>query len=77
MLLDLTALLGEDHPHTLACAANLSLDLRATGQDARVPELASEVIERYRSALGDDHPVVRAASAGERVDLSVDLHATF
>lgn len=77
VLLNLTALLGENHPHTLACAANLSLDLRATGQDRRVPELAPEVIERYRSALGDDHPVVRAASAGERVDLSVDLHATF
>jgi hypothetical protein len=77
VLPDLASLLGEDHPHTLACAVNLSLDLRATGQEQRLPELAPQVIERYRSALGDDHPAVKAASAGERVDLSVDLHATF
>jgi tetratricopeptide (TPR) repeat protein len=76
-LRDLASLLGEDHPHSLACAANLALDLRAAGQEDRIPELAPDMTERYGRALGHDHPVARAAAAGKRVDLWVDLHATF
>ena len=49
----LAGLLGQDHPHTLTCAANLALDLKVLGQSQRAEELATDT-------LGDDHPEVRA-----------------
>jgi tetratricopeptide (TPR) repeat protein len=73
----LGSLLGQDHPHALACAANLALDLTAAGQEQRVIELAPDVAERCRSAFGHEHPVVRAISTGQRLDLEIELHATF
>jgi len=73
----LESLLGDNHPHTLACAANLAADYAAAaGQEHRVAE-ESGVTERLRSALGNEHPVVRALQAGQRLDLDVELHATF
>ena len=68
--------LGEDHPQTLACAANLALDLRSTGAVSRADELMTKTVERYRHVLGE-HPDVKAAASGQRLDLSINLHATF
>jgi tetratricopeptide (TPR) repeat protein len=73
----LTVLLGESHPHTLACAANLAVDLKAVGQTQRADALFAETIERYHRELGEDHPDVKAAAAGQRLDLGIELHATF
>ena len=74
---DLVILLGENHPHTLACAANLALDLRGAGNVSRASELTTETVERYRQVLGNDHPDVKAVAERQRLDLSIDLHATF
>jgi tetratricopeptide (TPR) repeat protein len=76
-LSSLTNVLGQSHPHTLACAANLALDLRAAGQTQRADTLYAETIKRYRDRFGEDYPDVRPAIAGQRIDLGVDLHATF
>ena len=76
VLPDLVAVLGEDHPQTLACAANLALDLRSTGAVSRADELITMTAERYHHVLGD-HPDAKAASSGQRLDLSINLYATF
>jgi tetratricopeptide (TPR) repeat protein len=76
-LAGLEGLLGKDHPHTLACAANLAIDLKDVGEAEQAAELAAETIKRYRRALGNDHPDVKAAEAARRLDLGVELLATF
>ena len=73
----LAELLGEDHPHTLTCAANLALDLRKLGETQRADDLAQVTVARYRQRLGDDHPEVRAAVAGERQDLGIEVPVLF
>ena len=77
VLPDLVALLGADHPHTLACSMNLSLDWRSIGHEQKADELAAETIARYHNLLGGDHPDVKAAAERQRLDLGIDLHATF
>jgi len=71
VLSKLTDLLGPDHPHTLSCAANLALDLRRLGEIQKADELSRETMTRYQQSLGDDYS--RAAIAGERQDLGIDI----
>lgn len=73
----LGSLLGQDHPHALMCAVNLLLDLTAAGQEQRIAELGPGLAERCRDIFGHEHPVIRAISAGDRLDLEAELHATF
>jgi hypothetical protein len=74
---DLVVLLGEDHPHTLACSANLGLDLQGAGDKARGERIGAEAIERLRRTLGNDHPDVLIAVAGQRIDIGIEVYATF
>jgi hypothetical protein len=58
---------GDNHPETLACAANLCCDLLALGaDDPALYEKAREIGERnhgtYRSVLGEEHPFTLAAA---------------
>jgi hypothetical protein len=64
--------LGEDNPHTLACAANLALDLRALSHEESAAKLAADTLLRYERTLGKDHPMVVAATAGERLDVDIE-----
>jgi tetratricopeptide (TPR) repeat protein len=73
----LVVLLGEDHPHTLACSANLGLDLKAAGEKARGEKMRAEAIERLRQTLGNNHPNVLTAVGGQRIDLGIEVYATF
>lgn len=73
----LTAVLGETHPHTLAAAANLAMDERALGRGRRADELAEQTRERYQRILGPGHPDAKAAAEGRRIDVGIELHATF
>jgi tetratricopeptide (TPR) repeat protein len=73
----LAVVLGEDHPHTLASAANFALDLRALGRGQRADELAELTRERYQRILGFEHPDAKAAAEGCRIDVGIELHATF
>jgi tetratricopeptide (TPR) repeat protein len=69
--------LGPDHPHTLASAANLALDLRSLGDAQRADKLARQAREGYQRVLGAEHPDVRAVADGRRIDIGIELHATF
>ena len=73
----LVVLLGENHPHTLACAINLALDLRAAGQEERGAKLGAEAIESFRRTLGNEHPDVHVATDGQRIELGIEVYATF
>lgn len=73
----LVVLLGEGHPHTLACEANLGLDLVAAGLQERGEEINAAAIERMRQAIGGAHPDVVAAVARKRIDLGIEVYATF
>jgi hypothetical protein len=64
--------LGDSHPAALGCAANLSLDLRAAGEEERGTALAAETMEHYLATLGPDHPDVVVAASGGRLDLDFD-----
>lgn len=48
--------LGDDHPHTLATASNLSVRLGALRQFERARALAEDTLDRKRRTLGEDHP---------------------
>jgi hypothetical protein len=64
--------LGADHPHTLACAANLALDLRATKRLEEADALSAATNERYAETLGPDHPDTLAASTDQRLDFDFE-----
>ena len=56
---------GESHPETWACAANLALDLGDAG-------LRQRALDRLSALLGPDHPEVRAAFAGGRLEGDIE-----
>jgi hypothetical protein len=56
---------------TLGCAANLALDYAALGLPERAKALREPALTRLAEILGQDHPDVLAATAGQR--LSFDL----
>ncbi|WIM99321.1 FxSxx-COOH system tetratricopeptide repeat protein [Actinoplanes oblitus] len=67
-------LLGEAHPTTLACGVNLAMDLRNLGRN-RVPEasaLFEEIMDKFRTGLGETHPATAAAAAGVRANCDID-----
>lgn len=58
---------GEDHPETWVCAINLALDLGTAGQPAH-----RDAVARLGALLGPDHPDVRAAAAGIRLESDIE-----
>jgi tetratricopeptide (TPR) repeat protein len=62
--------LGADHPTTLAANINLELDLRRIGQQADVEYAGA--LERYRVAIGENHPLAIAAANGMRANCDID-----
>ncbi|WP_405566925.1 tetratricopeptide repeat protein [Streptomyces sp. NBC_01167] len=48
--------LGDDHPDTLRAAANLAVDLAASGEVEAARALGEDTLERQRRVLGEDHP---------------------
>jgi DNA-binding SARP family transcriptional activator len=49
--------LGEDHPDTLTCAANLTAALAWVAEHDKARELGRDTLRRSRVVLGSDHPV--------------------
>jgi hypothetical protein len=70
-------LLGEDHPHALACSSNLGVDLQGLGDQARGDKIRAEALERMRQTLGTKHPDVLTAADGQRIDIGIEVYATF
>jgi tetratricopeptide (TPR) repeat protein len=64
------SVLGPDHPTTLAAGLNLVLDESARGGDAE--SRYTEIKDRYRRALGAEHPATVAAEAGIRANCDID-----
>ena len=50
------ALLGDDHPTTLASAHSLAIDLRRLGLVEQARQMDEETLARRQRVLGDDHP---------------------
>jgi len=63
---------GHDHPHTLATAANLSLDLRADGDHPGADELHASTLRATENALGADHPDSRKIAQYGRMTLDIE-----
>ncbi|WP_436533747.1 FxSxx-COOH system tetratricopeptide repeat protein [Actinoplanes sp. HUAS TT8] len=61
-----------DHPYVLMRAVNLAFDLRAVGQDERATTLFDDAVTTLRTQLGDDHPEVLAAVAGNRLEGDIE-----
>ena len=68
----LARLLGEEHPLTLAAAANLTLDLRSVGDGDEAEQLQQSTIEGFARTLGLGHPDPEAFLAGRRLDFDFD-----
>ena len=49
-------MLGDDHPHTLESAGNLSFNLWELGQYEPARQLGEDTLTRKRRVLGHDHP---------------------
>jgi hypothetical protein len=73
----LVAVLGDNHPHTAACGVNLGLDLQEIGEKVRGEKVWAEAFEILREGLGEEHPDVVGSAQGERVDIGIEVYATF
>lgn len=67
----LRELLGYDHPHALACANNLALDLQILGQSHEADELRADTLKRYDGLLPSGH--LDRADADERKRVALDF----
>ncbi|MET7960971.1 tetratricopeptide repeat protein, partial [Micromonospora zamorensis] len=63
------AVLGSDHPDTLASASNLAADLRRLGELDRARVLDEDILARRRAVLGSDHPDTLASASNLAADL--------
>jgi hypothetical protein len=63
---------GSEHPHTLACAANLAIDLRAQGEIERSRVLSAKTMALYRTALPAGHFELIDAAEGKRIAIDLD-----
>ena len=63
---------GEGHPTTLAIALNLSLDLRALGEESGAAVLHARTVEAFRRVLGEDHPATVGATQYVRANCDTD-----
>lgn len=66
----MAAVLGEHHPDTLRCRANLLLTRRQLGQDTSGER--ERVIALLAGRLGQDHPTLQPIVAGRRVLRALD-----
>lgn len=67
----LTETAGADHPLTLACTANLSLDQRGLGNSQEADRLNSQAVAGLSRVLGDDHPWHTAARLHQRIEFDI------
>jgi hypothetical protein len=63
---------GTDHPYVLMRAVNLAQDLRASGDEGRSAAVFDDAVARLTGLLGPEHPEVRAAAAGERLEGDIE-----
>jgi tetratricopeptide (TPR) repeat protein len=68
----LRAMFGVDHILTLGGAVNLVLDLSADGATEEADALREDTLTRYRRTLPGDHPDVRLATSGSRIEWDFD-----
>ncbi len=62
-----------DRPSTLACAANLAMDLRAVGRVEEAEALHGDTHNRLLRTLGSGHPAVaQAFDWDHRADCDID-----
>jgi hypothetical protein len=66
----LRPLVGEQHPTTMACAANLAADLAKAGPKEEA--LREETLRNYRETRGMEHPDAVAAEECRHLDLDFD-----
>ncbi|CAL9585749.1 FxSxx-COOH system tetratricopeptide repeat protein [Streptomyces sp. enrichment culture] len=59
---------GPKHPLTLACTANLALDLRGLGRGAEADELQRTAVEGFTAVVRADHPWLLAARQRRRIE---------
>jgi tetratricopeptide (TPR) repeat protein len=67
---------GTDHPYLLMRQVNLSYDLRAVGERREADTLQTTALAGLREALGANHPDVRAAEAGKRLEGDIEALPT-
>ncbi|GIM93913.1 FxSxx-COOH system tetratricopeptide repeat protein [Paractinoplanes toevensis] len=63
---------GADHPYVLMRTVNLAHDVRACGDEERAAKLFDGAVEQLTAVLGAEHPEVRAAVAGERLEGDIE-----
>lgn len=61
---------GPDHLLTLACATNLAVLLRLTGEPEAAMELSTRTVDRFRRLLGPRHPYTLTCLLNHATDLS-------
>jgi tetratricopeptide (TPR) repeat protein len=68
---DLSAAAG-DHPYVLMRGVNLGHDLTAAGQEEAGAALLADMVAQLRAQLGEDHPEVAEAVAGNRLEGDIE-----
>ncbi|GAA2517944.1 FxSxx-COOH system tetratricopeptide repeat protein [Streptomyces levis] len=67
----LTEVSGADHPLTLSCTSNLSLDLRGLGRADEADVLQRKAVEGLAAVLRNDHPWLQAARQRRRIECDI------
>ncbi|MFE1251227.1 FxSxx-COOH system tetratricopeptide repeat protein [Streptomyces sp. NPDC058766] len=62
---------GQDHPLTLACTSNLTLDLRGLGRADEADVLQRRAVEGFAAVLRSDHTWLQAARQRRRIECDV------
>lgn len=60
-------ILGQNHPDTIVCRANLALTLRALGRIPEADQLQEQARYDLARLLGENHPHTESVRAGKRI----------
>ena len=66
-------MLGDDHPDTLVCEANLAVTMRQDGRTEEAGQLRVRIRDRLIQVLGPQHPDARLLQDWDRIDLDLEV----
>ena len=64
--------LGGNHPDTLVCQANLTVTLRASGQEKEAEELRARLLADVSRVLGPGHPDIAQLQKWQRINRDLE-----
>ena len=68
----LRQVLGNDHPDSLICQADLAVTLRDAGRTAESEQLTASVLAGLERVVGNGHPDIAQLRSGQRINRDLE-----